>query len=287
MNYYVEKKSGSYMAHIQDEFGEEISITSHLHYLCEILFCYAGNMTVNIGSSSYSFQEGDLIVIPANTVHSIIFHGEREHRYLVVQFDLSYVVDFNFYDEYKCVLPFATDNNSYCKKIELTSKEREAIRKLLERTAINFLSNSYFKELQAKADICNVLQWISQHIPFYQNLDQDLDLHMKAVNRVRPAIDYIDTHYAEEISLQQLADICNYSYSHFSKMFIKAFSVNPNNYIASIRVRKAEHLLHSTDMSITDIASTVGFNDVSYFIRVFRKHTGISPKKYRKVKKGI
>ena len=102
------------------------------------------------------------------------------------------------------------------------------------------------------------------------------------VYRVRPAIDYIEEHYASEISLQNLADICNYSYSHFSKVFIKAFSINPNTYISYTRIRKAEDLLKSTAMNISDIATAVGYNDVSYFIRVFRKLKGISPNKYRK-----
>ena len=74
------------MAHIQEEHGDEISVTSHLHIVCEILYCYCGNMTVHVGTASHSFQEGELIVIPANIVHSIDFHGQIEHHYLVVQF---------------------------------------------------------------------------------------------------------------------------------------------------------------------------------------------------------
>ena len=287
MNYYIEKESRRYMAHIQDEFGDSVCVTSHLHIVCEILYCYSGNMTVHAGNASYSFQSGELIVIPANTVHSIDFHGQMEHRYLVVQFELGYIADFNYYDEYKCVLPFAADNNSYCKKIELTAKDSAEIRSLLEHTASNFASDNIFKELRAKSDICNIVQWISKRIRFYKDMEQDLESQMKELNRVRPAIDYIESHYAEELSLQQLADICNYSYSHFSKMFIKAFSINPNTYISYTRIRKAEDLLKSTDMNISDIASEVGYNDVSYFIRVFRKLKGISPNKYRKSEKGM
>lgn len=287
MDYYIEKESRRYMAHIQEEYGDEISVTSHLHIVCEILYCYCGNMTVHVGNASHSFQEGELIVIPANTVHSIDFHGQIEHRYLVVQFELGYIADFNYYDEYKCVLPFAADNNSYCKKIELTPKESQEIRKLLEHTALNFISDNYFKELRAKADICNIVQWIFERIQFYADVDHDMETQMKGLNRIRPAIDYIEKHYSEEISLQQLADLCNYSYSHFSKMFIKTLSINPNTYLAYTRIRKAEDLLKSTDMHITDIATSVGYNDVSYFIRVFRKLKGISPNKYRNSEKGV
>lgn len=287
MNYYIEKESRRYMAHIQEEFGDEVSVTSHLHIVCEILYCYCGNMTVHVGNNAYSFQAGELIVIPANTVHSITFHGQIEHRYLVVQFELGYIADSNFYDEYKCVLPFAADNNSYHKKIKLTAKDSEEIRTLLEQTASNFASDDFFKELRAKSDICNIVQWISKRICFYKDMEQDFESQIKELNRVRPAIDYIEENYASEISLQNLADICNYSYSHFSKVFIKAFSINPNTYISYTRIRKAEDLLKSTDMNISDIASAVGYNDVSYFIRVFRKLKGISPNKYRKSEKGI
>ena len=287
MDYYIEKENRLYDAHIQEEYGDNLSVTSHLHIVCEILYCYTGNMKVHVGTNSYSFQEGELIVIPANTVHSIDFHGQMEHRYLVVQFELGYIADFNSYDEYKCVLPFAADNNSYCKKLSLSPTESNEIRKLLEHTALNFISDNFFKELRAKTDICNIVEWIYQRLQFYSDTEQDLETQMKELNRVRPAIEYIEANYASDISLQQLADICNYSYSHFSKMFIKAFSINPNTYIAYTRIRKAEDLLKSTNRSITDIACTVGYNDVSYFIRVFRKLKGISPNKYRKSEKGI
>ena len=85
----------------------------------------------------------------------------------------------------------------------------------------------------------------------------------------------------EQLSLNSTAEEVELSSSHFSRMFKKTTGRTFLEYLMDVRIKKACELLRDTDRSITNVAFDVGFNDSSYFGKVFRKHTRMSPSKYR------
>lgn len=93
---------------------------------------------------------------------------------------------------------------------------------------------------------------------------------------------YIDTHYMQDIFLQQLAREMNYSDVYFSKLFKQYFRKNFIAYLTEVRLHAAKRLLDGTTQSIKQISSAVGYKDSNYFIKVFRKHIGQSPTEYRR-----
>lgn len=100
---------------------------------------------------------------------------------------------------------------------------------------------------------------------------------------ISKALDYISQHYAQDLSVQDLAAMVHLNYSYFSRLFKKEIGLSPVRFITTFRVKKAEDLLKHSDMSITDIARTVGFTDVLYFSRAFKHCTGISPTTYKEL----
>lgn len=105
---------------------------------------------------------------------------------------------------------------------------------------------------------------------------------LKKINNIlRPALEYIENNYSEDISLEKMASVCNVSSSYFSKLFKKEIGVNFSAYINNYRVDKAKDLLKDTDMSVLNIALDLGFEDCGYFIKVFKKIEGVTPNIYR------
>ena len=94
-------------------------------------------------------------------------------------------------------------------------------------------------------------------------------------------ISFMITHYNTEISVQELAKSCNLSPSRFMHLFKEHTGQSCSAYLQSLRISNSLSLLTSTQLSITEICLQVGYSDPLYFSRVFTKHTGISPKKYR------
>ncbi len=93
---------------------------------------------------------------------------------------------------------------------------------------------------------------------------------------------YFEEHYNEEISIEQYAASRSMSTSWFNRSFRGAVGTSPMKYILDIRIRNAQVLLETTDYSIANIASVIGYDNPMYFSRMFRKAKGLSPAKYRK-----
>jgi AraC-like DNA-binding protein len=97
----------------------------------------------------------------------------------------------------------------------------------------------------------------------------------------KAAMDTIHRRYHEAISLQELAEVAGTTRTHFCKQFHKLTGITPHVYVRNLRIQKAAELLRRTELSIADIASRTGFDNTSYFGKVFRSLIGVTPSDYR------
>ena len=102
---------------------------------------------------------------------------------------------------------------------------------------------------------------------------------------INQAIEHTRANYMNKITLQKLADYLHVSDSYLSKLFKEETGISFTQYLNEIRINRSKELLQNTKMSIVEVALFVGYEDQSYFTKVFKKITGITPKKYRSGKK--
>lgn len=93
---------------------------------------------------------------------------------------------------------------------------------------------------------------------------------------------YLDEHYTDKISLDDLAERFFINKFYLSKIFKETYGTTVNNYLISKRITRAKQLLRFTDMTVDEIGVAVGMGDANYFSRMFRKVEGSSPSEYRK-----
>ena len=110
------------------------------------------------------------------------------------------------------------------------------------------------------------------------NRDEDVS---ETGNRIRGAISYMEEHYTDRISLDQIAHAAYLSTYHFCRLFKRQTGTTCSKYLAALRVRKAKELLRGTELSVTEICCEVGFNSPTYFGRVFKGMEGATPSAYR------
>ncbi len=103
-----------------------------------------------------------------------------------------------------------------------------------------------------------------------------------AVNALEMAVEYIDSHLAEELSVRDLATLCYVSADHLTRLFKKKYGMTVSEYIQEKRIRLAGELLQREDLTISMVANTVGFGNYSYFTEQFKKHYGMTPREYQK-----
>lgn len=102
------------------------------------------------------------------------------------------------------------------------------------------------------------------------------------LSRLKESLHYLNRHYAEPIRLETLAGMAYLSPSRYSALFRQLMGVSPQNYLISLRLRYAQELLCSTDLSVSETARSVGYDDPLYFSRLYRRHFGLSPRQTRK-----
>jgi AraC family transcriptional regulator len=99
--------------------------------------------------------------------------------------------------------------------------------------------------------------------------------------RLRAALEYIETHLCEDVSLEAISGAANLSTFRFARGFRKALGQPPHQYVIGRRLERAKELLRSTEEEIGEVARRVGFASQSHFTAVFRRRCGVPPKRYR------
>ncbi|SBV35455.1 putative AraC-family transcriptional regulator [uncultured Stenotrophomonas sp.] len=97
---------------------------------------------------------------------------------------------------------------------------------------------------------------------------------------LRLALDYLNTHYAENVRMQTLLEITGFSLSKLERSFRKVFQMTPQQVLTRLRIQIALHLLHGED-SVASIGQACGFSDQSAFTRKFKAEVGMAPRQYR------
>ena len=97
-------------------------------------------------------------------------------------------------------------------------------------------------------------------------------------------LSYIQDNYMKPIQIQDIADAASISKRECLRCFQRVIKTSPKQYIIDFRIRKAKELLSETNMQLLEICEACGFQDQSYFTKIFRKVTGVTPRKWRKSK---
>jgi AraC-like DNA-binding protein len=107
------------------------------------------------------------------------------------------------------------------------------------------------------------------------------DTQSEIPDYINQTVNYIELHYSTIGNLDEMADVSGLSKYHFLRKFNKYVGLTPLEYLSKLRIEKAVHLLRTTEMTIENVAKSVGFANGNYFSKVFRQWVGIAPGKFR------
>ncbi|MDD3202297.1 MAG: helix-turn-helix domain-containing protein, partial [Pygmaiobacter massiliensis] len=100
---------------------------------------------------------------------------------------------------------------------------------------------------------------------------------------IRTAKQYIQEYFAQPLTLEEVSGIAGFNPSYFSSLFKKECGQNFTEYLAEVRIAKAKELLRESKLSVAEICEAVGYLDLKYFTKTFKKSTGIKPGEFRKL----
>ena len=165
--------------------------------------------------------------------------------------------------------------------IELCSLlSRAAIEGGAQTDNILKLNNHFLKNIQL-VDTMETLCYKLQEI--VESFTESLFNYIPSQNSelIKKAMIYISKHFNEPLTLEDVAMHVHLHPSYFSTMFKQSTGSSFKEYLNMVRIEESKRLLSNTDFSIIDIAIAIGFEDQSYFSKVFKKYTGLTPKQFR------
>ena len=254
-----------------DKNHPKYEMAHHFHTNLEIMRILKGNSTVRLNDRKYDAKPGDVFFINSQVIHSAM---PDDCQYECIVFDPHFLSINSEFEEYiSRIINHHIFIKEYSKDKEINkivSDLFEAMKNNKNKFAITGILYSLFGEIISKNQ-------------FEENLFTENE-NAKNLYKLKKVLDYIRSTYSKQITLKEMAQVAGVSPKYFCSFFKTMTAKTPMEYLNSYRIEKAAAKLLSTDESVTDIAYSCGFNDLSYFIKVFKDFKGISPKKFRKDK---
>ncbi len=273
-----------FKSHIQESEGQSTMVGAHYHTHIEILYCLSGQFRVILDGVDFLIDRGDMMIINSMEVHHVFALSEEKNQYIVIRFkpELLYTTPESIFES-KYVLPFTLKSATHQKRFPAREIRNTFIPDLLNQILQEDAEKKYGFELAIRNHIGRIFLWILRswnEKSVHLNLDHGLNA--QNIQRLQKVFDYVDANFNRTIDVQEVAELCNMSYSYFSRFFKAKMHQNFSDYVNFMRVTKAANMLTTTDESVTDIGLTVGFSTTSYFIEQFKSFKELTPLQYRK-----
>ena len=248
----------------------------HWHKEIEILLVLKGRVTVSVNNRRYELKEDDLFLINSNEIHSTVANGDN----IMVVIQINPAFYYKVFPELQ-EMKFKFNSNS---SEEIEGKIYDQIRFYIAEIVKEYNKSAEGYELVIEGILNNLMAIIIRHIPRYEGEDRNRDITEKDLPRIKRILDYVDEHYPEKITLEDIAKSEFLSTFYMSHFFKEKVGITFQEYLSFIRLHKAVAKLDERDKLISDIALESGFASVKAFNKTFREFYGITPSEYRKKK---
>ena len=261
------------------ENPEKFFVANHWHSEAEIIEIRKGNYLVEINLEEYVLKKGDFCIFNSGDLHQLRgISDETEHD--VILFDPG-ILDFAYADEWEvsCIAPFVNQTLGFRNilRAEDATPETAAFVQHLIEVAVQKPENWY---VRCKILLLICLRLLADGGMLVPRKEEGADA--RKIGRYKKLVSYMEKHYAEPVTLGELADIIPCNSQYLCRFFKEIAGVTPIQYLISYRVTKACQQLAATQKPVVEIAMECGFDNISYFIRKFRELMGCTPGEYRR-----
>ena len=257
------------------KLGSSFHVSFHWHEELEIVYVYDGPLYLTIENTDYVGMQGDIFIINPKEIHKMDVQTPGV-RYGTLLFSLN-AIRFQDSDEItrKYLQPLSLGNVIFSHIPADITLRKKLFSAIMEIVHINHEKVPAYR-LGTKALLLQILFLI-----FNSHMEKNNQTLSKNSSLNREIISYIGEHYTTDLTLADISDYFHMSYKYFSRYFKNTFGTTLSDYVMKLRLERAELLLSSTELAITEISIQTGFNNVSFFIRSFKKAYGLTPLQYR------
>ena len=255
------------------------SVKIHWHDEVEIIVIKRGKGIVYVNLKKYEVQTGDIVFVFSGQLHSIEQFAQESMEYenILFQTRLLKSSGSDFCGD-NLILPLLSGMMNMYPIINRSCHFYPQLSAWIQGIDNLCSSRPYAYQLAVKGYLFQIMFLLltNNRRSIHAKSDQ------KAFEKIKRILTYIDEHYAEAITIEEIANFCFYSPSYFMKFFKEHMGVGFIHYLNDYRLEMAAKKLLTTTDNILNVATSSGFDNLSYFNRSFKKKYGITPGQYRK-----
>lgn len=260
-----------------DHSNPKYEMACHYHSDIELIRVINGTLKLSLNNQTYIAKNGEIFFVNSDVLHSAI---PNDCVYQCIVFNPTFFLNLPQKD---CITLLEDLNNHNTTVNTIFSTDTPEIFSQLTKLfeTLSNLSVSGAK-LEITGILYNIFALILKNNYYTQTISQVHSEGEKKREKLKKVLSYIRSNYDAPLSLEDMATVAGMSEKYFCAFFKKATNKTPVEYLISYRIEcSARQLLH-TDQSITDIAYSCGFNDLSYFIKTFKSQKGTTPSAFRR-----
>ncbi len=253
----------------------------HWHAFFEITFVESGCGFYYVNGREFYMESGDIIIFNHMEPHGwkVV---EETMNLLVMMFSSDFIADPASFFDYDYLRCFVERGSHFVNKISKSEVYTSEIHNIL----LEILEENHNLEvgyrLMTKANVLRILTILSRHYRKQEHQEHSLSKRRDELKRLEQAFLYIKENYTKKITLKETAQIACMSPTYFSSYFKKVTNQNFQDYLAQLRIHKANELLLNTSLGILDVAQQCGFHNISNFYKLFKKYKGCTPREVTK-----
>jgi len=253
------------------------TVPIHWHEDLEMIVIKKGAGLVTLNLTKYKVAAGDIIVVLPGNLHSIdAISDTMEYENILLKKELVESTT-NDLTQREYLEPF------FCGKFNIEVKISSKL--VIYNDFINVIEyldtlcddKGFGYHLAVKSAVLQLIYLLITN----QTREKEMFADDKYIEKLKSIIMYISTHYYEVITIDEIAEFCGYSSSHFMKFFKQHTGTSFISFLNDYRVSEAKNLLATTDYTILEISEKCGFSNLSNFNRIFKKKYGVVPSKLR------
>lgn len=264
-------------------YPDHFFVERHWHNYVEILLIIKGSYLFEINLENHILKEGDICILNSEELHQITGQSsDAVHEVLL--FDPK-ILDFSYTDEWEeeYIAPFLVRSLIAQNILHPEDDGYPEFRKTLKKLIAEALRKDLGWYIKCKLLLLEIFHLMTAHGMLFPAKEAMSAADARKIDRYKTIISYIESHYEEPVSLQQLADTIPCNSQYLCRFFREIAGVSPIQYLISYRLERACSLLLQTSKPVTEIALDCGFDNISYFIRKFKASKGCTPKEYREM----
>ncbi|MDR6555618.1 AraC family transcriptional regulator [Paenibacillus qinlingensis] len=260
--------------------SSQSELPDHFHEWYEIVYVYRGSGTFFIDHTFYDMKQGDLFLIPGNTIHRTTPDKEAPVTSTAIYFSPNIIQEPQLGDDFSYLHSFEQAATSRNYKLETRLSQSQHVDHLLESIHQEFQHAGPGHRQAILLQLLQLLLFIQRDVQAdARSLTADA---LVGPLWMREILLYIDQHFCEDIGLQTLSKQASVTPAHFSRVFKQLIGMNITTYLLTKRIIRAKQLLHESDANVSTIAEWCGFESLPHFHAMFKRVLGMTPAASRK-----